>query len=224
MNHESPTPSQAPDIEPGVVNALRRGWHSMKNNFLVYFLAVLVLAVFLFPTDMGGDKEQGGSGLMSLLETAYLLLLYPIINYGVDLLFLRGVRGDNVEVKSLFDGFKNYVNIILASLLVMGLVFIGLIVLIVPGIYVGCRLIFVAYLVMDEELDPIAAVEASWRLTRGHTLKIFLLGVTSIFLFFFGLLLLLIGALPALMWIKASFAALYLSITQHKHAEPLGVE
>ena len=66
---------------------------------------------------------------------------------------------------------------------------------------------------MDEDLDPIAAVEASWRLTRGHTWRIFLLAIVSIFVFVLGLVLLIVGVFPALIWIKASFAALYLAIT-----------
>lgn len=213
------SPSVVPPQPPGVGRALGRGWRSMKSNFLVYFLAVLVLGAFLLPYNLYEEGDHGrDSGLLALIETAYMLLVYPIIKYGADLLFLRGVRGDTVEVKSLFDGFRNYVNIVLASLLVMGLVGIGLIVLIIPGIYVACRLVFVGYLVMDEELDPIAAVEASWRITRGHALKIFLLGLTSIFLFFFGLLLLLVGVVPATIWIKASFASLYLAITGQPQA------
>ena len=213
LQDTTPTDLSAISTPPGVATALGRGWRSMKSHFLVYFLAVLVLGAFLLPYNLYDEGDSGrDSGLLALIETAYMLLLYPIIKYGTDLLFLRGVRGDQMEVKSLFDGFKNYVNIVLASLLVMGLVGIGLIVFIVPGIYVACRLAFVGYLVMDEELDPIAAVEASWRLTRGHALTIFLLGLTSIFLFFFGLVLLLVGVVPATIWIKASFASLYLAI------------
>jgi uncharacterized membrane protein len=209
-----PAPAPVTALPPGVAMALRQGWQAMKSQFLVYFLAVLVLAAFLIPFDIYDEGDRGrDSGLLALIETAYMLLLYPVIQYGADLLFLRGVRGDAVKVNSLFEGFGNYINVVLASLLVLGLVGIGVVVFVIPGIYVACRLVFVGYLVMDEGLDPIAAVEASWRITRGHALKIFLLGLMSIFLFFGGLMLLLVGAFPATMWIKASFASLYLAIT-----------
>lgn len=214
MNDETQDDMIKDNFEPGVGSALARGWTEMKGNFLVFLLAVLVLSVFITPINMGGDGHNDSSALIGILETAYLFLLYPIINYGADLIFLRGVRGDQVEVKSIFDGFRNYVNIILASLLTTGLIGIGLIVFIIPGIYVACRLAFVAYLVMDEGLDPIAAVEASWRITRGHAWKIFVLGLASVFLFFLGLALLIVGVFPALIWIKASFAALYLGVTE----------
>jgi len=199
-------------FELGVGHALARGWVEMQGNFLIFLLAVLVLIVFMTPMNISGDGDS--SALIGLLETAYLFLLYPVINYGADLVFLKGVRGDQVEVRSIFDGFQNYANIILASLLTTGLIGIGLIVLIFPGIYVACRLAFVSFLVMDEGLDPIAAVEASWRITRGHAWRIFILGLLSVFIFFLGLLLVIVGVFPALIWIKASFAALYMAVTE----------
>ncbi|MDP1929996.1 MAG: hypothetical protein Q8L60_00895 [Gammaproteobacteria bacterium] len=211
MSNEVQDRMMEEDSEPGVLSSLGRGWTEMKDNFLVFLLAVLVVCVFMIPMNIGGEHDD--SALLGVLETAYMFLIYPIIGYGADLIFLRGVRGDKVEVKTIFDGFNNYVNIVLAALLVMGLIGIGLVVFIFPGIYVACRLAFVAYLVMDEGLDPIAAVEASWRITRGHAWKIFVLGFLSIFIFIFGLILLVVGVFPAMMWIKASFAALYLAIT-----------
>ncbi len=69
---------------------------------------------------------------------------------------------------------------------------------------------------MDRKLDPIEAVETSWRLTRGHGWTIFFMGFTSIFIFLFGILLLLIGVFPAAMWIGSSFASLYESVTREK--------
>ncbi len=201
--------------EPGVGSALGSGWRKMQDNFLVFFLPVLVMVVMEIPFQGQGDWERDGiSPFFGLLGFAYRLLFMPVVNYGIDLVFLRGVRGDPVEMKSMFDGFHNYINVVLTALLVFGLVCIGFIALVIPGIYVACRLVFASYLVMDEGMEPIAAVEASWRITRGHTWTIFLLGLTSFFLFVLGMILLLVGIFPAIMWIKASFASLYLSITR----------
>lgn len=209
------------DFEPGTGRALAYGWRRMKANALLFLLAAFIAIVIDIPL-RGNSMDFNGEAtdaIYSLLFFAYALLFHPVVDYGISFIFLQGVRGDKVQIQSVFDGFKNYVNIILASLLVFGLVIIGLIVFIVPGIYVACRLAFVSYLVMDEGLDPVGAVEASWRLTKGHAFKIFLLGVTCIFMFFGGLVLLLVGVLPAIMWACSSFAALYLSISQD--SEPL---
>ncbi len=91
---------------------------------------------------------------------------------------------------------------------------IAVVALIIPGIIVACRLAFVSYLVMDKGYDPITAVETSWKLTRGHGWTIFFLGLTSIFIFIGGLILVIVGIFPALIWIKASFASLYQSVLE----------
>ena len=95
LSPDEPAPSPVIAREPGVRMALSQGWQAMKSQFLIYFLAVLVLAAFLLPFNIYDEGNRGrDSGLLALIETAYMLLLYPVIQYGADLLFLRGVRGD----------------------------------------------------------------------------------------------------------------------------------
>jgi hypothetical protein len=69
---------------------------------------------------------------------------------------------------------------------------------------------------MDKKLDPIEAVELSWKLTRGHGWKIFFMGFVSIFIVIFGLIMLIVGIFPAIIWISSSFAALYESVLREK--------
>lgn len=203
--------------EPSVGHALSYGFEKMKDNFLIFFLVVLV---FLILDSLGEGKAAfEHDGDFNIIRAAYTLLFVPVIKYGADLIFLRGVRGDKVEVKDLAAGFSNYINVVLAALIVFGLVGIAAILFIIPGIYVACRLAFVSYLVMDEGLDPVASVEASWRLTRGHTWTIFLLGLVSILIFMLGLVCLIVGVFPAVMWAKSAFAAMYLSVTQQGSTE-----
>ncbi len=216
IESDAPSTTDVSFPAPGVGSALGRGWEELKANFLVFFLAALVVVVMqsLFNSpDGNGDDGVEVSALVGLVKFAYWLLLYPVISYGADLIFLKGVRGGEVQIKSIINGFDNYINVVLASLLVIGLIGIGVIVFIIPGIYVACRLAFTSYLVMEDGLDPIQAVEASWRITRGHAWKIFALSIVSVLLFIVGLCLLIVGMFPAIMWSKAAFATLYLSIT-----------
>ena len=69
---------------------------------------------------------------------------------------------------------------------------------------------------MDKKLDPIAAVEESWRMTRGHGWTIFFMALTSIFIIFLGALLLIVGIIPAMVWVKSSFASLYHAVSLEK--------
>jgi uncharacterized membrane protein len=65
---------------------------------------------------------------------------------------------------------------------------------------------------MDKELDPIRALEESWRMTSGHGWTIFGLGLMAIPIFILGLICLFVGVFPAIIWIKSSFASLYQAI------------
>ncbi len=115
--------------------------------------------------------------------------------------------------KTLFVGFKTkYVNIILTNLILFALVGIGIVMLVVPGIIIACRLVYAPLLVMDEDLEPMAAIEESWKMTRGHGWTIFFMAIISFFLIIGGLLVCIVGIFISLIWIHAAFATLYQAI------------
>jgi uncharacterized membrane protein len=140
-----------------------------------------------------------------------------VFRYGSRMMFVQAVRHEKPDFETLIKGFReNYLSIVLANLLVTALVALGLFALIIPGIIIGCRLAFVSYIIMDKKVDPIEAVEMSWKLTRGHGWTIFLMGFVSFFLIIFGMMMLFVGIFPALIWIGSSFATLYQSVIQEK--------
>ena len=194
------------------------GWQQMKKYFIYLFLVVLILGVAEIPTGIAElDFEDGMEPgpvfvFLQILAFIYWLLVWPVFQYGADNLFLKAARNETFEVKEMFEGFEKYLNVILSNLLVSAVVVMGLILLIVPGIIVACRLAFVPYLVMDRDMEAIAAVEKSWQMTRGHAWKIFGLGLLAIPIAILGLLMLIVGLIPAVMWISTSFASLYYAV------------
>jgi hypothetical protein len=230
-------------LVPGFGNSFGTGWRVMMDNFLRLFLVIIILAIvtapfklfnFSFdmsdwhraPWNMGGDWGHnmfrlGTLGIFAaffgLLTMLYAFLVAPVFEFGGNMIFVQAVRKTKPDFEYLIKGFmENYLHIILANLLVFALVVLGLFALIVPGIIIGCRLAFVSYIIMDKKLDPIEAVELSWRLTKGHGWKIFFMGFVSIFIVLFGLLMIIVGIFPAIIWISSSFAALYESVLREK--------
>jgi hypothetical protein len=228
-----------------VGNSFGTGWNVMMDNFLRLFLVVIVLTILTAPFKMldfkfdANDLKDfpflGGAldgnlkdlfalgtlgilaGFLGLVALLYALLLAPVFTYGADMIFVQSVRRIKPDFEYLIKGFiENYFHIILASLLVTALIILGFFVLIIPGIIIACRLVFVSYIVMDKKLDPIEAVEMSWRLTRGHAWKIFFMGILSFFILIFGLMMVIVGIIPAMMWISSSFASLYESVLREK--------
>jgi uncharacterized membrane protein len=232
------------NLKPGYRNSFGTGWQVMKDNFLRLFLVVLVLAIVTGPYNLldfkldesdlhGGpwnwdwnDAADWGhifglaslgifAAFFALIAMLYVLLVAPVFQYGGDMIFVQSVRKIKPDFEYFIKGFmENYLSIILANLLVIALVVMGFFALIVPGIIIACRLVFVSYIVMDKKLDPIEAVELSWKMTRGHGWKIFLMGISSFFIIIFGLMLFIVGIFPAIIWISSSFASLYESVSR----------
>jgi len=233
-------------LVPGFGNSFSTGWRVMMDNFLRLFLVIIILAIVTSPLKMFNFKVNmpdlqnlpwslghnfrhgsdflpviGAFGIFAaffgLLAMLYTFLVKPVFEYGGNMIFVQAVRKTKPDFEYLIKGFmENYLHIILANLLVVALVILGLFALIIPGIIIGCRLAFVSYIIMDKKLDPIEAVELSWKLTRGHGWQIFFMGFVSIFIVIFGLCLLIVGIFPALIWISGSFAALYESVLREK--------
>jgi uncharacterized membrane protein len=233
-------------LVPGFGNSFSTGWRVMMDNFLRLLLVIIILAVLSapfkmfnlkfdvsdlhnFPMGFGHYIEHhmnylpvlGTLGMFALffgfLSMLYAFLVKPVFEYGGDMIFVQAVRKIKPDFEYLIKGFmENYLHIVLANLLVFALVILGLFALIIPGIIIACRLAFVSYIIMDKKLDPIEAVELSWKLTKGHGWQIFFMGFVSIFIVIFGLLMIIVGIFPALIWINSSFASLYESTLREK--------
>jgi uncharacterized membrane protein len=165
------------------------------------------------------DDITPGIIFLQVLAFFYWLLLFPVFSYGADLIFLRAIRDEEIDLKEMFIGFKNYVNIILAHLLATAIIGLGFVFFLIPGFIFACRLVFVPYIVMDRNLDAVKAVEKSWQMTSGHGWKIFGMGVLSFFIILLGLIMLIVGIFPAAMWVSSAFASLYHSIDQEEKRE-----
>jgi uncharacterized membrane protein len=225
---------------PSFSGAYGTGWKAMADNFLRLLLVVLVLGVLSspmmgthanykfdasdfgnFPFDMHDFFKFGAFGLaaafMGLIALLYYFLLMPVFRYGAKMMFVQAARKVTPEFDLLIAGFRrNYLNIVLANLLLTALIGIGIVFLLVPGIILACRLAFTPYLVVDRNLDPIKAAEESWRLTRGHGWTIFLMGLVSFFIYIAGFICFFVGVLVSDMWVKSAFASLYHSVLIEK--------
>ena len=234
------------NLVPGFGNSFGTGWRVMADNFLRLLLVIVILAILVAPFKIfnihfnpshfggvpwnwnwDGDKTwEHFFGLASLgifaaffvmVAMLYAFLVAPVFKYGGDIIFVRAVRRIKPDFEYLVKGFmENYLHIVIANLLVFALVILGMFALIVPGIIIACRLVFVSYIVMDKKLDPIEAVELSWKLTKGHGWQIFFMGFVSIFIVIFGLIMMIVGIFPAIMWVCSSFASLYESVLREK--------
>ena len=231
---ESTTQPLNYNLKPTVGSSYGLSWEVMQKNFLELLLVMVIYIVASIPAGIGriGIEAAGlGAGgiLLGLFSLVYGLFVVAPLSYGLAYVFLKVIRGEKFDVSDMFDCFKsNYLNIVLANLLTGAIVIAGLIVFIIPGIIFACKLAFVPYLIMDKKLEVIEAIKTSWNMTKGHAWTIFFMALLAFPIIILGLILLLIGVVPASMWIEGAFAAIYHSVDKklnnHAETEPVIAE
>ncbi len=198
------------------------GWGRMKKFFLDLFLITIIVAAVYVPLGMieslDGNDTPGGA-LVKIFSFGYLILLLFPIDFGASWVFLKCVRGEKIDVQDMFSVFENYLNVVLAGLLVAAIIGIGMMFLLAPGIILACRLAFVRYLVMDKKMEPVDAVKESWRMTKGHANQIFYTGVLAFCAALAGLLCFGVGVIVAWMWMRCAFASMYYAVSELEQAK-----
>jgi hypothetical protein len=203
-------------------NCIDDGLENLKENFWAFILIVIILGIF-DAIGNGNAVQQGmenqrvfeGGAASGFLVFFISFFIKPVFDFGANLQFVKGNRNEDVEVRDIACGFSSkelYIDIILTNLMVMVLIILGFVCLILPGIYVLCRLVLSSYLVIDKGLAPKQAVSASWVLMRDDWAKVILLGLVSVAMCIIGVLLLFVGIFPTIVWIKSMFASFYQQI------------
>jgi len=216
---------------PGVFSSYKNGWDKLWKYFLELFLIGIVTFVLselftvpyyalIYPALSSRESVDPSFQMIGMLivfevlSLIYSILFLTPLSYGVSFAYLKAARGEKPEVKDMFGGFRNYWNCVLSYLLVIAIVLIGLILLIIPGIVFSYKLSFVPYLVIDRKMTPVDAVKESWRMTGGYTWNIFFIGLLAIPVFIAGLLALIVGLIPAYMWVMLALASMYHAVSR----------
>ena len=136
--------------------------------------------------------------VVALSWTCITMVLGPIFRGGFDLAMLRVYRNDiSVSLGDLFAGFPKAVPLFLTGLLFGIIVVMGFILCIVPGVILSLGLWPAFLLVMEDDLDPIAALKGAWALTHGHKLQLLILSLVCGLVFMVGFLACCVGVFVA---------------------------
>ena len=204
------------DFYPDAGNSYSVGWKVIWIYFVELLVVSIVYMLLSGPVSFAQWKVDSFEWYllpMVMFGIAYGVFVAGPIGYGAKWVFLKAVRGERVEIRDIFAVFqKNYWNAVIANIVVGVIVGMGIIMLIVPGIIFACRLAFVPYLVVDQEMDVMDALRVSWDMTRGYGWQIFLMGFLAFWIVIGGLICLFVGVFISAMWISTAFAAMYHSV------------
>ena len=188
--------------------AIKYGWSVMKSNFL-FFLGILftILAInIVFSGVMGLFKKVP---FLYMIFNLSLVVIGMIMNIGLIKIVVKFYDKQKPSFADLYRHYRLVLKFFLASIVVGFAVVVGLILFILPGIYLGIKLQFFSYFIVDKKMGPIEAIKASWAATDGSFWNLFLFGLVCIGVNILGLMALGIGLLLTLPTTMMAIAYVY---------------
>ena len=191
-------------IEPLEVGAcVKRAFEMTKKNFgqlvlamitvlAVYFLVVLVLgaidAAMGWNPPIESARNQG-----SVFNQLAMQVVSIFISLGVTRFALNLVSGKPFGIAQIFGEGDKLLRGIGVSILLGLMVVVGLIFLIVPGIWLGLKYGQAMNALVDRNCGVIDAFKYSAKITEGHKAKLMLLGFAAMGIILAGLIALVVG-------------------------------
>src|SRR5438045_26804 len=130
-----------------ISGALSRGWELVRDHMMVLCGATVL-------------------GWLITVGLAFVPILGWIVGFilmgGLDYMFLRRIRGEEVQIGDVFAGFNlALVNLAMAGLVKWLLTTLGFALCILPGIYLAVGYMFALPLVIDKKMEFWTAMEVS---------------------------------------------------------------
>jgi len=126
------------------------------------------------------------------------LITYPLLLAGLYVMIIRLDAGESVALGNLADGLPRFVPLLVASVVISLLVTLGLMLLVLPGIYLAVAWGFTTLNIIDRDMDFWPAMEDSRRTITAHFLPYFGLVLIMLVLVALGSLPLGLGLLVAI--------------------------
>lgn len=187
------------------VGLIKDSWELVKKN--ARLIALLMAAFIGYQVIQGIVQNIFRESVVAALISLAFTVLTLFLEIGFIKIVLKVVDGQKAEVTELW-AYPQYLLRMIGASIVYGLIVVaGLILLVVPGIYLALRLQFYSYYIIDKNAGAIDSLRMSWKVTQGNLLNIFLFELLLIGINILGALALGIGLLIT---IPVSFVAVTL--------------
>lgn len=184
-----------------VGDALSYGWKTFKKRpgFFIVF-SLIIIGLNIIPGILGNifSNKQFHLGTFNFIFTILGAILSWIVTLGTINFSLKIYDNKPISYSSIFEKWRLAFFYFLASLLYGLIVFVGFILLIVPGIIWGIKFQYFPYAMVDRGTGVIESLKLSSKITNNNKWKLFLFNLVQGLIMLLGFLLLGIGILIAM--------------------------
>ena len=193
---------------------MKEAQESLKGKWGISIAACLIAGVItIMITILGGYliNEDWGGNLLSLFVT-------PPIGVGLALFFLNIHSGNKLEIKTIFNPFKDvWLNSVLAYFMMFVIILIGFLLFFIPGVIATLMFSQVSYIIAeDNKIDPYNALVKSKKMMEGNKWKLFKIYLRILLLAIVCILTLGIGFIWLAPYQNAVYAKFYNLLKESK--------
>jgi hypothetical protein len=174
-------------------------WENLRQ-IATLCLPFIIAGALLNNLILGHVDQSTDTEKVMLLFLVLNFALYPIYTVALILMMAHRARREmptNTQIIS--EALGLYFPFLLLFLIGMGLVWCGLVLFVIPGVFLGVRLVFAEFFLVVDRVDPREALLRSFRATRGH----FFLILTALGLFVLPIILLAVALAQLLSAVQA---------------------
>ncbi len=172
----------------------KRALEALKDNWTTAIIGSIIFGLL-----MGVSGTIG----LSIIIGGPLYLGYAYFNLAI-------VRKEKIEFDLIFKGFDNFVNTLVAYLLVAIFTMLWALLLIIPGIIKGISYSMTFFILADNpDMKPMDAIDKSMEMMNGYKMKYFLLSLLFSLLIILSIILAFIPLIWLIPYMSATYAAFY---------------
>lgn len=171
----------------------KRSWELLKPYLKTYFLHLLGFAFACIPLSFLIMLVEGSPVLYTMLSTA-VVIAYLLFSVGIMKSALRITDREPLrysDFQLLPEAVSYFMGMILASVAIS----IGTLFFIIPGLILGCYMMFYGFVIIDQGTGPVEALKRSMKLVRRGgllnalllLLKLYLIHLATVITFGAGL-------------------------------------
>ncbi len=162
---------------------LSEGWAKVNGAkgaifggvFAMYAISFLIMLIGGMLVGLLGLNENGM--MLAIISQLGLQLIYTaltvVLTAGIMMMGVRQAADESINFSMLFDGIAKVKPLLIAMILQTIIVIIGFLLLIIPGIYLSIAYGLTYPLIMDKDLGPWEAMEASRKAIHHSWFQVF---------------------------------------------------
>lgn len=184
-----------------ISEVISTSWKAVKSQiwvlaglFIGYTIISFIISTFIMPSDPYGANlfsMRTGIGYLISLIIGSLFMLGYIKN------LFQTLDGEEPQFSAYGQQASKLLTYLGAYILYLIVMLVGLILFIIPGIYLAIRLQFFMAFIVQENAGVMESLKKSWEITKGQTGHLFLLGLVMLGIIIVGFIVFIIGVFVA---------------------------